>query len=215
MEDRIPDLLPQAQTGAAFKAFESLERAIAGLREWMGDNDTATPVESICETVEAFDAWKDAGRGTSDPLPNPLLVPLTRYADALGAVARQEGCGESTRAKLEEAAMLVRSAAGGDFGHLTGPLFVADGDDESGVPVFRPVYTARPTDAPATMTREEAGLRLADLSAQARQMVDLDNPRECLRSFNTCLRSGPLDVYRARDILRAYVAGQDAQVGAK
>lgn len=49
----------------------------------------------------------------ADPLPQPLLVPLTRYADGLDAVSRQEGCGDSTRATLREAARLVRDAANG------------------------------------------------------------------------------------------------------
>lgn len=64
---------------------------------------------------------------------------------------------------------------------------------------------------PATLTREEAEQRLSGLSAQARQMVDLDSPRECLLSFEACLRGGPPDVYQARDILRAHVTHLDGQ----
>ncbi len=53
------------------------------------------------------------GADPSDPMPDPLRVPLTTYAAGLDMVAQQEGAGSTTAALLRAAARLVRDAAEG------------------------------------------------------------------------------------------------------
>ena len=76
--------------------------------------------------------------------------------------------------------------------------------------IAREVAAYRARQVPETLTREEAIVRASHLDPAARSMIDLDNPRECLRSFDTCFVSGPPDCYAAREIVRAYVRGLDA-----
>lgn len=92
---------------------------------------------------------------TRDPMPDPLLVPLTRYADGLDLVAAQEGCGEETRERLQMAARLIR------------------GDSQPAAPAtiegLSPDLARRVTESGATLERVvEVGLkRMAALSTYA------------------------------------------------
>jgi hypothetical protein len=53
---------------------------------------------------------------------SPLSVPLTKYAEGLEAVARQEGAGQLTKDRLRSAAVLVRLAiAGAELDPSEGP----------------------------------------------------------------------------------------------
>jgi hypothetical protein len=61
---------------------------------------------------------------------------------------------------------------------------------------------------PETLTREEAIVAASHLSPAASSMIDLTDPRACLRSFES-LRSAPPDFWKARDIVVAYVAHLD------
>ena len=63
---------------------------------------------------------------------------------------------------------------------------------------------------PETLTREAAADYASYLSPAARRMIDLNNPRACAASFESLI-TGPPDVLRAREIVRAHVRWIDAK----
>lgn len=84
-----------ADTGGnwiSYRAFEEVDRLRAEVKRLSDGARTADP---------------------SNPLPDPLRVPLTTYASGLDMVAQQEGAGPTTAALLRAAARLVRDAAEG------------------------------------------------------------------------------------------------------
>ena len=118
------------------------------------------------------------------------------------------GLPEEDRHRIKRAGIAARLRTYRDSGETQHDLATRNERDAIAREVA--AYHAR-QGVPETLTREEAEALASRLSLAARGMIDLDNPRECLRSFDASFVSGPPDCYTAREIVRAYVRWLDAQ----